>query len=201
MHSWIWTLTKLHRPPEGLRCTSKTKSILEVQNIYKAIWLWMWEVDRVIFCPVVWSIPFSYGIGLPLLINSHFDWKSSFEKCFSLAIESSFFVVKVKYNKSNGRTSINPTGGLSHAPFIEAEVGYCLPPLRAFSLRRYVRSAKLNRFYACAQPSLWGIAQSEMRHSSSLPRCLLSVWTGHAQILTHVWHISFIVVFCGWLRE
>ena len=125
------------------------------------------------------SIPFSYGIGLPLLINSRFDWKSSYEKCFSLVIESSIFVVNVKYKKSNGRTSINPTG--------EAEVLFaisCLPPLRVFSLRFYVRSARLNRFYACAQPSLWGIAQSEMRHSSSLPHRLLSVWTGHAQILT-----------------
>ena len=120
MHSWIWTLTKLHRPPEGLRCTSKTK--IYSWGIFKAIWLWVWEVDRVIFCLVVWSIPFSYGI-LPLLINSRFDWKSSCEKCFSLAIEFSIFVVKVKYKKSNGRTSINPTGGLSHAPFIEAEVG------------------------------------------------------------------------------
>src|SRR4029434_8718749 len=45
---------------------------------------------------------------------------------------------------------------------------YCLPPLCVFSLWFYVRSARLNRFYACVQPSLRGIAQSEMRHSSSL---------------------------------
>ena len=117
----------------SLRCTSKTKSILEVQNIFKTFWLWMWEVDRVIFCPVVWSIPFSYGIGLPLLINSRFDWKSSYEKCFSLAIESSIFVVNVKYKKSNGRTSINPTGGLSRTP-PSLWHRYWLPPLSAFSL-------------------------------------------------------------------
>ena len=110
------------------RCKFKTKFILEVPNMFKGIWLWMWEVDRVIFCPVVWSIPFSYGIGLPLLINSRFDWKSSYEKCFSLAIESSIFVVNVKYKKSNGRTRINPTGGLSHAPFIEAEVLFASSP-------------------------------------------------------------------------
>src|SRR4029434_1405206 len=42
----------------------------------------------------------------------------------------------------------------------------CLPPLRACSLRLYVRSARLNRFYACAQPSF------EMSHSSSLPHRL-----------------------------
>lgn len=28
----------------------------------------MWVVDRVILCPVVWSKPFSSGIGLPLFI-------------------------------------------------------------------------------------------------------------------------------------
>ena len=38
----------------------------------------MWEVNRVIFCPVVWSIPFGSGIGLPLFNISRFDWKSSF---------------------------------------------------------------------------------------------------------------------------
>ena len=152
----------------SLRCTSKTKSILEVQNILKTFWLWMWEVDRVIFCPVVSSIHFSYGIGLPLLINSRFDWKSSYEKCFSLAIESSIFVVNVKYKKSNGRTRINPTGGLSHAPFIEAEVLFASSPCFFTAALRQ----KLNRLYACAQPSLWGIAQSEMRHSSSLPHRL-----------------------------
>src|SRR4029434_690695 len=37
------------------------------------------------------SIPFSSGIDLPLLINSRFDCKSCYEKCFSLAIESSIF--------------------------------------------------------------------------------------------------------------
>ena len=45
----------------------------------------------------------------------------------------------------------------------------CVPPLRAFSLRFYLRSTWLNRFYACAKPSLWGIAQSEVRNCSSLP--------------------------------
>ena len=60
------------------RCKFKTKFILEVPNMFKAIWLWMWEVDRVIFCPVAWSIPFSSGIGLPLFNISRFDWKSSF---------------------------------------------------------------------------------------------------------------------------
>ena len=148
MHSWIWTLKKLHRPPEGLRCTSKIKSILEVQNIYKAIWLWMWEVDRVIFCPVVWIIPFSYGIDLPLLINSRFDWKSSYEKCFSLAIESSIFVVKVKYKRVTAEQALTQPVASRMLPSLKQR--YCLPPLRAFSLRLYVRSAKLNRFYACA---------------------------------------------------
>ena len=65
------------------RCKFKTKFILEVPNMFKGIWLWMWEVDRVIFCPVAWSIPFNSGIGLPLLIISRLDWKSSFENCFS----------------------------------------------------------------------------------------------------------------------
>ena len=65
------------------RCKFKTKFILEVPNMFKGIWLWMWEVDRVIFCPVAWSIPFSSGMGLPLLIISRLDWKSSFENCFS----------------------------------------------------------------------------------------------------------------------
>ena len=126
----------------SLRCTSKTKSILEVQNIFKTFWLWMWEVDRVIFCPVVSSIHFSYGIGLPLLINSRFDWKSSYEKCFSLAIESSIFVVNVKYKKSNGRTRINPTGGLSHAPFIEAEVLFASSPCFFTAALRQISKAK-----------------------------------------------------------
>ena len=131
MHSWIWTREyELLRSCTGpLRVSAvrpKSKSILEVQNIFKTFWLWMWEVDRVIFCPVVWSKPFSYGIGLPLLINSRFDWKSSYEKCFSLAIESSIFVVKGKYKKSNGRTSINPTIGLSMG-FIETEVVFASP--------------------------------------------------------------------------
>ena len=126
----------------SLRCTSKTKSILEVQNIFKTFWLWMWEVDRVIFCPVVSSIHFSYGIGLPLLINSRFDWKSSYEKCFSLAIESSIFVVNVKYKKSNGRTRINPTGGLSHAPFIEAEVLFASSPCFFTAALRQISKTK-----------------------------------------------------------
>ena len=130
------------------RCKFKTKFILEVPNMFKGIWLWMWEVDRVIFCPVVWIIPFSYGIDLPLLINSRFDWKSSYEKCFSLAIESSIFVVKVKYKRVTAEQALTQPVASRMLPSLKQR--YCLPPLRAFSLRLYVRSAKLNRFYACA---------------------------------------------------
>ena len=161
----------------SLRCTSKTKSILEVQNIFKTFWLWMWEVDRVIFCPVVSSIHFSYGIGLPLLINSRFDWKSSYEKCFSLAIESSIFVVNVKYKKSNGRTRINPTGGLSHAPFIEAEVLFASSPC--------FFTAALRQEVALSQPALSQINQWHVCASERMGRelegglCFVCCW--------HIW--------------
>ena len=58
---------------------------------YHSVWK-----DRVTFCPVVWSNPLSSGIGLPSFIISFLDWKSSFEKCLSLAIESlsSMFAVR-----------------------------------------------------------------------------------------------------------
>src|SRR4029434_4263979 len=98
--------------------------------------------SRVIFCPVVSSIHFSYGIGLPLLINSRFDAQSSYEKCFSLANQSSIFVVNVKYKKSNGRTRINPTGGLSHAPFIEAEVLFASSPCFFTAALRQISKSK-----------------------------------------------------------
>ena len=91
------------------RCKFKTKFILEVPNMFKGIWLWMWEVDRVIFCPVAWSIPFSSGMGLPLLIISRLDWKSSFENCFSLAIKSS---IPQKCRRRGTFPSITPTGAL-----------------------------------------------------------------------------------------
>src|SRR4029434_10291758 len=52
---------------------------------------------KVIFCPVVWSKPFSSGIGLPLCIYLSLHWI--------------------------GR----PFSRLSHAPFIEAEVTFASP--------------------------------------------------------------------------
>ena len=112
------------------RCKFKTKSILEVPNMFIGIWLWMWEVDRVIFCPVAWSIPFSSSMGLPLLIISRLDWKSSLENCFSLAIQSS---IPQKCRRRATFPSITPTGALSHAPFIEAEVLFASPLF--FSMR------------------------------------------------------------------
>src|SRR4029434_44261 len=97
--------------------------------------------------------PFSSGIGLSLLITLRFVWKSSFEKCFSLAIESSIFAVKVKYKCRRRATAeqahaYRPVGSRT-PPSLRQR--YCLPPLCVFSLRFYVRSARLNRFYACAR--------------------------------------------------
>ena len=172
------------------RCKFKTKFILEVPNMFKAIWLWMWEVDRVIFCPVAWSIPFSSGMGLPLLIISRLDWKSSFENCFSLAIKSS---IPQKCRRRATFPSITPTGALSHAPFIEAEV-LCASPTWFFNAF-WAQLKGSTHAHACAKPSLerlrnprWGTASLAPIDNTwcltwpHVPCFLPSIWIGHAQI-------------------